>query len=1674
MKRLLAILISICMLISVFPTHVFAIGEEQKSNEVLSNQDWTGYTAISTKEELNGIRNNLDGNYYLTSNIEFSEDDFAEGGMFYNEGAGWLPIGDDFFNAFTGIFDGNGYYVSGLQIRNSESSLSGLFGCCKGTIRNLGVINANISTERTSSNALSGAVTGLLNNGTIINCYSSGSVSASFIGKDYNSMAGGIVGQAYNGSVINCSNEAEVTALGNGATQNAGGVVGYAASGNSIEACYNTGKVLAQGYYGFAGGIVAYANETTISLSYNTGNVSALCNETDKAANAGGIASSLVGNLSNCYNTGDIKVNGVEYAFAGGIVCSLYGTVDCTYNVGNVVVNETEWPAIMGAVVGEIHTGEVTNSYYLDNISNGIGEGNSTAVQCSKEQLYNVDTYEGFDFDTVWEFEEGSACKYPTLIVHQTVVVDEDAVFNAGDGTEESPYYIASARQLNNIRDNLSAHYKLACDIEFTQDDFNDNGLFYNEGSGWLAIGDSAAPFVGSFDGNNFSITGLQANITGTGDVYAGLFGYCKGTVSNLNLVNANISGTITGTENSVWVGGVCGYLSSGAIENCSVSGSISAYETCVESQDKSKAYAGGIAGQSDNGSFTSCSNFAEVTALADSRASSSGGGSWATFAYAGGIVSKTTGTISKSFNVGRINAQAHGNYAQANASGVTASSNNNISMCYNTGMVRAMGNPNNGAAGIVASYSKGTISNCYNTGYITGDGNVAGIVEYLSSGNVSNVYNVGEISGKTSYYVRAIIADVYSGTVKNCYYTNTSISGIRGITDTSVRLSLDNAQNKSSYVGFDFDNVWSMCNLQTHPFPELNTPQHTTVPQLENTTEFAGGTGSYFNPYKIETKEHLNNVRNYLGANFVLMNDIVFTSEDFAENGEFYNDGAGWNPIGTEYTQFSGTFDGNNNTISGLYVNIVLERGEAAAGLFGYSSGSISDLGMVDSNINVRITTTSTNYVCMPYAGGIVGYNKGFIERCFNIGKVYAFCQPSQVHAGGIAGRSLGYIGNCINAGDVLAETCGSSYSAYAGGIVGDVGYSSSIGKEYCLENCYNIGNVSTKGGHSALAGIAPNCQAARMKGCYYLDNLSDSTSAVKCTEEQMKLATTFAEYDFDSVWTMEGNSEYVYPELIGNEMPLILNSIEISSLPNKLTYLEEKDALNVSGGKLSLCYNNNYSEEIDITSDMVSGFNNKLVGEQVLTVTYKGKTCTYTIEIIGKSLDGIAIATEPTKLVYLEGKDELDTSEGKITLYYNNDTSEEIGITADMISGFNNKVVGEQTLIVTYNGKTCSYNVEVIAKTLERIEVTQLPDKLSYLEVKDSLDVSGGVITLYYDNDTSEEISITEDMVSGFNNTIIGAQVLTVTYMGKTSTYQVNIAEKKLQYVSVSKLPTKTTFYKNIDKLDISGGRLLLHYNNDTTDEISLSLDMISGFNNLKVGKQLLTVSYLGKTTAFYVNVVEQEINDLSSTITLTNATTVAGRRVKLDVLLNNNPGVASLTLRVGFDSNALSLVEVTDEGMLGTQVHSDQYTSPYVLNWVNDTITDDITYNGKIVTLVFEVSDNAEIGSYDITLSYDYHQYDIYNSNVQKVNFITIDGEINVTDVILGDVNSDGEINNLDRFVLTRFLGNWSGYDEESINLNASDLNQDGDVNNLDRLILTRYLADWSGYETLPVTN
>lgn len=196
----------------------------------------------------------------------------------------------------------------------------------------------------------------------------------------------------------------------------------------------------------------------------------------------------------------------------------------------------------------------------------------------------------------------------------------------------------------------------------------------------------------------------------------------------------------------------------------------------------------------------------------------------------------------------------------------------------------------------------------------------------------------------------------------------------------------------------------------------------------------------------------------------------------------------------------------------------------------------------------------------------------------------------------------------------------------------------------------------------------------------------------------------------------------------------------------------------------------------------------------------------------------------------------------------------------------------------------------------------------------------------------------------------------------------------------------------------------------------------------------------------------------------------TVLAGSTVTVDVSLLNNPGIVSMALTVDFDER-IELVSVTDSGLIPGQVHSPTMGNPYVLCWVNDTATENFTGNGVIATLTFEVPEDMPVGEYPITISYDLDNYDIYNCDVELVDFAVVNGKVNVIDVLIGDVNTDTKVNALDRLYLTRFLAKWADYPEAVINMIAADVNVDTKVNALDRLILTRYLAKWAGYETLP---
>lgn len=236
---------------------------------------------------------------------------------------------------------------------------------------------------------------------------------------------------------------------------------------------------------------------------------------------------------------------------------------------------------------------------------------------------------------------------------------------------------------------------------------------------------------------------------------------------------------------------------------------------------------------------------------------------------------------------------------------------------------------------------------------------------------------------------------------------------------------------------------------------------------------------------------------------------------------------------------------------------------------------------------------------------------------------------------------------------------------------------------------------------------------------------------------------------------------------------------SITWKTKPAKLTYVEKIGTLDVSGGVITVSMDDGKTVDMSITSSMVSGFDNRKVGKQTLTVTYRGYKVTYDVTIEALIIGSYSLVA-PSRLVYLEGES-LDLAGGGICVHFTNGGSytELIPLTASMVSGYDPNKVGKQVLTVTYEGNTFQFTVEVMEKSVEKIEIIQLPAKLKYLAKGDALDVTGGKLKVYFNNGAVRDVDMSLDMISGFDNTVVGKQVLTVTVGAKTATFEIEIVK-------------------------------------------------------------------------------------------------------------------------------------------------------------------------------------------------------------------------------------------------------------------------------------------------------
>ena len=197
------------------------------------------------------------------------------------------------------------------------------------------------------------------------------------------------------------------------------------------------------------------------------------------------------------------------------------------------------------------------------------------------------------------------------------------------------------------------------------------------------------------------------------------------------------------------------------------------------------------------------------------------------------------------------------------------------------------------------------------------------------------------------------------------------------------------------------------------------------------------------------------------------LLDSLQYDEEDNVSNG---SDFITWTPIadwmGNRTTQYSGTFDGNNKTVSGLYFN----GDSTCIGLFGSSEsdGNIKNVGVVDSYFKGN-----------DHVGGVCGNNAGTITNCYNAGNLTAI--ESSATIGGICGyNNGGTVANCYNTGTVTAT-----------GIVASVGGVCGCSTELIL-NCYNIGTVTAASSGADISGIC-GYNFGPIKNCYYLADTED-----------------------------------------------------------------------------------------------------------------------------------------------------------------------------------------------------------------------------------------------------------------------------------------------------------------------------------------------------------------------------------------------------------------------------------------------------------------------------------------------------------------------------------------------------------------------------------------------------
>lgn len=422
-----------------------------------------------------------------------------------------------------------------------------------------------------------------------------------------------------------------------------------------------------------------------------------------------------------------------------------------------------------------------------------------------------------------------------------TFVSDYDidpTIFPAGNGTIGNPYQITNCSLLQAMNESLTSYYKIMNNIDCS-------GISFNP----ILLG---GIFSGGLDGQGYNISNFVISKDGSNRV--GFFSDFSGTLSNVNIVNANVTGNYD-------VGVLVGYVRGGNITNSSVRNSIVTvtagtgnggifvgrnfafiknsfvFNSSIIASSVSVSNVGGFVGQASSSNISD-SGVDNVLVLA------SGSGVTAI----GGFVGRAEAPFLRNYAI-NVNVSTGGNYIggfvgnSATASAIMISS-------WSTGVVTAGGTYSGGFVG----RNSAPILNCYSMANITSSADyVGGFIGYTSTSFINNSYSMGLVTRTVGgSYVGGFAGRNAGGTITSCYYDNQTSNQ----TDTGKGLGLNTTlmKRQASFVNWDFTTpVWYIIENQTYP---------SLIPLISG--------GNETNPYAILLNP-LNNSYNNTNQNFTV-----------------------------------------------------------------------------------------------------------------------------------------------------------------------------------------------------------------------------------------------------------------------------------------------------------------------------------------------------------------------------------------------------------------------------------------------------------------------------------------------------------------------------------------------------------------------------------------------------------------------------------------------------------------------------------------------------------------------------------------------------------------------------------------------------------------------------------